>query len=122
MSQLPRLPQRGRGREREPAVTSEQRDAGTLIALVAVIAVSAGFLGLTAMVFPQLLVVVALMAGAGLFFVLHYVTWGRALSRIRDEHGFDDTPRPVPPVVSGLPPELLEEPDAEEDEDEGAGS
>ncbi len=109
MSQLPRLPQRGRAREREPAVTSEQRDAGTLIALIAVIAVSAGFLGLTWMVFPQVIVVVALMAGAGLFFVLHYVTWGRALSRLREREGIEEAPLPVPPIASGLPPELEED-------------
>lgn len=109
MNQLPRLPQRGGARQREPVVTSEQRDTGTLIALVAVIAVSAGFLGLTAMVFPQLLIVVALMAGAGLFFVLHYVTWGRALSQLREAEGIEEPPLPVPPIVSGLPPELQEE-------------
>ena len=117
MSQLPRLPQRGRNREPVPAVTSEQRDMGTLIALVAVIAVSAGFLGLTAMVFPQLLVVVGLMAGAGLFFVLHYVTWGRALTRIRQQEGFEDAPLPVPPIASGLPPELDDERRAIDDDD-----
>lgn len=118
MSQMPRLPQRGQARVREPAVTSEQRDTGTLIALVAVIAVSAGFLGLTAMVFPQLLVVVGLMAAAGLFFVLHYVIWGRALSRIREQEGIEEPPSPVPPVVSSLPPELNEEPEETDDERE----
>jgi len=109
MTRLPRLPRR------EPVVTEHQRDTGTMMALFAVLAISAGFLGLTAMVFPQLVVVVALMAGAGLFFVLHYVTWGRYLNRMREEQGIEEPPLPVPPVTSVLPPELSEE----EEEDGG---
>ena len=103
MTRLPRLPRR------EPVVTPQQRDTGTMMALFAVLAVSAGFLGLTAMVFPQLVVVVALMAGAGLFFVLHYVTWGRLLNRMREEEEIEEPPFPVPPVVDALPPELRSE-------------
>ncbi|AMV22198.1 hypothetical protein [Planctomyces sp. SH-PL14] len=96
MTAKPRLP------ARERPITRQDRDGSTFLALGVVIAIASGLIALTAMVFPGLASVVGLMAAAGLFFVLHYVTWGRAMMNARAREGFQDEPLPTPPDPEGL--------------------
>lgn len=74
----PRLPGDG-------ARAKKNQDAATLFALVVVIAIALGFIGLISMVLPQvwyLIVVAGFFSG---FIALHYFTWGRWLTRIAAE-------------------------------------
>lgn len=97
MTRLPRLPRKA------PPVTVQTRDSSTFLALILVLAIAGGLVGLTALVLPGMVSIVGLIAGAGLFFVLHYVTWGRALMRIRTNEGYQEEPVPVPPLMQSLP-------------------
>ena len=72
---MPRLPSQRRRK------SGKHADTGTAFGLVAVVLLTAGFLGLGAMVAPNLMVIVGLGAGLGLFIALHYVLWGRWLVR-----------------------------------------
>jgi len=56
--------------------STESREAGTWGALVALLVVSFGLLGLIALVTPHLLGVVLVVGGLGGFVVMHYVLWG----------------------------------------------
>lgn len=96
MTAKPRLP------ARERPITQQDRDGSTFLALGVVVAIAGGLIALTAMVFPGLASIVGLMAAAGLFFVLHYVTWGRAMMNARAREGFQDEPLPTPPDPEGL--------------------
>jgi hypothetical protein len=66
--------------------SDDQRNSATFAALVMVLLISAGLLGLVAFVLPQVLWIVVIVIGLGLSVVLHYVTWGRWLtSKLQDE-------------------------------------
>ena len=69
----------------------EQRNAATFSAMAVVVFVSLGLLGLVALVLPQVLWILLIAAGMGLFAVLHYVLWGRWLTaKLRDEEQRSD--------------------------------
>ena len=56
-------------------------NAGTIIALFAIGLCCAGLIGISALVMPQILGFVVVVAGFVLLGILHYVTWGRWLSK-----------------------------------------
>ena len=60
--------------------SDDQRNSATFAALGMVLLVSAGLLGLIAIVLPQVLWMVAIFVGLGLSVVLHYLVWGRWLA------------------------------------------
>jgi hypothetical protein len=62
-----------------------QRNAATFFALLGLIGISLGLLALTAMVLPRIRGVILVVGALAGIFVLHYLTWGRWLSRRRDE-------------------------------------
>ena len=65
--------------------TDDQRNTATFSALALVIFLGLGLLGLVALVLPQVLWMLLIAAGMGLFAVLHYVLWGRWLTaKLRD--------------------------------------
>lgn len=66
---------------RRPQGGTGRSDAGTWLALFALVLLAGGFLGLTAMVFPQFVVVPLVVFGFVFVCVFHYVTWGRWLGR-----------------------------------------
>lgn len=70
-----------------------QRNAATCLALSALIACALGLMAFTAIVLPQIRGALLVIGGLAVFFLLHYLTWGRWMSRLRDP---DDDP--VPPV------------------------
>ncbi len=76
--QLPRLPQRGSKR-------STERNSATFAALIGLCFLAFGFLGLVSMVLPQVRGLVLLLVGGVGFFALHYLVWGRLLTKLREE-------------------------------------
>lgn len=75
---LPRLPP---SRRRPPA----EADSATFAALIGLLVLAFGFLGLVSLVLPQVRgMILVLLGGAG-FFGVHYLLWGRLLSSIRAE-------------------------------------
>ena len=60
--------------------TDDQRNSATFAALGMVLLISAGLLGLIAIVLPQMLWMVVIFVGLGLSVVLHYLIWGRWLA------------------------------------------
>lgn len=56
-----------------------ERNTATFSALAAVVFVGLGLLGLVALVLPQVLWILLIASGMGIFAVLHYVLWGRWL-------------------------------------------
>ena len=71
-------------RRRGPS--KEELDSATIIALCGVLALGGAILGLTAMVFPNVLALVALVAGFTGFIGVQYLLWGRWLTKkIREE-------------------------------------
>ena len=71
----PRLPGESR-KERERA-----QNAGTWIAILMCVVVGGGMLGLMALVMPDILLAVIVVASGFLFIALHYFTWGQWLIR-----------------------------------------
>ena len=59
----------------------EQRNASTLIALVGVMFSTLCIFGLSALVMPQIAALVLVFIGFIIVGILHYVTWGRWLTR-----------------------------------------
>ncbi|TXT23458.1 MAG: hypothetical protein FD138_3245 [Planctomycetota bacterium] len=60
--------------------SDDQRNSATFGALAMLLLVSAGLLGLVAIVLPQVLWLVVIAICLGLSVVLHYFVWGRWLS------------------------------------------
>lgn len=61
------------------------RNAATCLALVALIACGLGFVAFTAVILPQIRGVILVIGGLSVFFLLHYLTWGRSMARMREE-------------------------------------
>jgi len=59
----------------------EQRNASTLIALVGILFSSMIILGISALVMPQIAALLFVILGFIVVGLLHYVTWGRWLTR-----------------------------------------
>lgn len=74
----PRLPTKSRPPEPE-------RNFGTYLALVFLVAVSLGLLSLVSLVLPQVRGLILVIGGFCGMISLHYFTWGRWLSRIASE-------------------------------------
>ena len=69
----------------------DQQNTATFSAMAIVVFVSLGLLGLVALVLPQVLWILLIAAGMGLFAVLHYVLWGRWLTaKLRKEEEQSD--------------------------------
>ena len=60
--------------------SDDQRNSATFGALAMLLLISAGLLGLVAIVLPQVLWLVVIAIGLGLSVVLHYFVWGRWLT------------------------------------------
>ncbi len=74
--------------------SDDQRNSATFAALMMVLLVSGGLLGLIAFVLPQVLWIGLVAAGLGLSVVVHYLVWGRWLSSVLREESDDETPTP----------------------------
>ena len=61
--------------------SNADRNSGTFLAMAALVLVGGGLLMLVAIVLPQALGLVVVVFGFFLMGLLHYVTWGRWLSR-----------------------------------------
>jgi Flp pilus assembly protein TadB len=70
--------------QRNSPATRNQSNAGTAIALVGLVLVSAMILGLMALVLPELLGVLVVILIFAVPAAFHYVVWGRWLSQMRD--------------------------------------
>ncbi|MBX3437871.1 MAG: hypothetical protein KF861_10305 [Planctomycetaceae bacterium] len=75
---LPRLPT---PRQRNTA----DKDAATFAALIGICLVGFAFLGIASLVLPQVRGLVLVFGGGVMFFAIHYVVWGRLLTRLRNE-------------------------------------
>ncbi len=75
---LPRLPPRGGRRPQE-------RNSATFAALIGLCFLAFGFLGLVSLVLPQVRGLVLLLVCCVGFFSLHYLVWGRLLTKLREE-------------------------------------
>jgi Flp pilus assembly protein TadB len=62
-----------------PRAQKKGGNLGTVIGFLAVLFGSGLFVALTALVMPSALGVVIVVFGAAIFFLLHYLTWGRWL-------------------------------------------
>lgn len=60
-----------------------KRNLGTMIALSALLLIGLSLILLAAMVMPQILYILGVVFGMGLIILLHYITWGRWLSKKR---------------------------------------
>jgi len=78
------------GRRRADA---SQRNAATCLALSVLVACALGLIAFTAVILPQIRGALLVIAGLSVFILLHYLTWGRWMSRLQEP---DDDP--VPPV------------------------
>lgn len=78
----PRLPQRSSPR-------AEQRNVGTFFALFAIGLLAFGFIGMVALVLPQVRGLVLVFFGAVAFFAAHYLLWGWWLPKLTHK---DDEP------------------------------
>lgn len=66
--------------------SDDQRNSATFGALAMLLLVSAGLLGLVAIVLPQALWLIVVAIGLGLSVLMHYFLWGRWLSaKLRTE-------------------------------------
>lgn len=62
--------------------SGENRDAATLLALLALLVVAACLLLLAAMVIPRVLGILVVVFGFFLFGLFHYIVWGRWMSKL----------------------------------------
>ena len=66
--------------------SDDQRNSATFAAMMMLLLISAGLLGLVAIVLPQVLWLVVIAIALGLSVALQYLIWGRWLmSTLRDE-------------------------------------
>lgn len=90
---LPRLPDAD---DREPPPTAQARDAATLLALMVMGGIAVALLFVMTMVLPGMIYLLGVVLVFGLYFVFHYVVWGRWLAnRLRDEPRDDPPPGSV---------------------------
>ena len=90
-SPLPRLPQ---PRDDDPPATAEARDFATFFALLCLRGGAVGLIFIVGMVLPQALYLLAVIGVFGVYFVLHYLVWGRLMSRmLQDEAEQAETSR-----------------------------
>jgi fatty acid desaturase len=78
---LPRLPQ---PEDREPPPTEEARNFATFLAVIALAGAAGGLLFLVAMVIPGALFALVAVAVIPLYFLFHYVVWGRLMRMTPD--------------------------------------
>lgn len=73
-----------------------QSNAPTILALLGLLAIGAGFLGLVALVLPQVFGLLAVVLGFFAFGAIHYLLWGWWLRPVpsTDETETGDRPRP----------------------------
>jgi hypothetical protein len=73
----------------------EQSNAPTILALLGLLALAAAFLGLVALVLPQIFGLLAVVLGFFAFGAIHYLLWGWWLRPvpIDDDPEADDPPR-----------------------------
>jgi hypothetical protein len=71
-----------------------QSNAPTLLALLGLLAIAGGFLGLVALVLPQIFGLLAVVLGFFAFGAIHYLLWGWWLRPIpiKDDPDGDDRP------------------------------
>jgi len=69
--------------ERDSMSLESKRNAGTCLALFGLLSIGAGFFALAVVIMPDLLKAVIFGAVIVGFILLHYLTWGRWLSRPR---------------------------------------
>ena len=75
-----------------------RRNAGTCLAMAGLLAVGGGLFALAVVILPDLLLATLFFAFLVGFVLLHYLTWGRLLSRPRPTDPQDDeSDRPVVP-------------------------
>lgn len=78
-----------------PKQDSSQSDHATFVALLILLAVFAAILFVIALVFPNMLAILAIIFGGGLLIGLQYLIWGRWLmgylkSRVPDDSEEDE--------------------------------
>lgn len=78
----PRLPEPD---ERERPPTEEARNMATCLALVTLLGFGAGLIFLTAMIMPDAFLMLLFLGAFPLYFLLHYLVWGRLMSRLREK-------------------------------------
>ena len=76
----PRLPE---DVERETPPTEGDRNAATYLALIVLLGIGGGLLFLVTMVLPNALFLLLALAVVPLYFVFHYLVWGRLMSRLQ---------------------------------------
>jgi hypothetical protein len=81
---------------RSAADLEAKRNAGTCLALAGLLFIGAGLFGLAVVVLPDLLMAVVFVSILGGFVLLHYLTWGRWLSRPRPGDDVADRDRGIP--------------------------
>lgn len=81
---LPRLPKEA---ESELPPSDDQRNQATYLALAALLGVGVGLAFLIAMIFPGLLYFLAALLAIPLYFLFHYVVWGRLMATAQDDSG-----------------------------------
>ena len=67
----PRLPSGGGSHRRQA-----DRNGATFVALFGMLLMGAAFIGMTALILPQIRGLILVFGGAIGFFVLHYILWG----------------------------------------------
>lgn len=76
----PRLPPSGRRPD------ASRRNAATCLAMVGLMGISGGLMFVASLVLPQFIsLAFIVLLSIGMFFAIHYVTWGRWLMRARRE-------------------------------------
>lgn len=70
------------------------RNAATCLAMIALITFGLGFLAFAAVVLPQIRGAILVVGGMFVFILLHYVTWGHWMSRMRDPDDHEIPPGP----------------------------
>jgi Flp pilus assembly protein TadB len=70
--------------DRDAPATRNQSNAGTAIAMVGLVLMSAAMLGLMALVLPELLGVLVVIVIFAVPAAIHYLIWGWWLSQARD--------------------------------------
>jgi predicted MFS family arabinose efflux permease len=71
--------------------SDKEKDRGTWVALVLLLAVSLALLLFIGMVFPNLLWVIVIIFGFGVLFALQYLIWGKWLMKHLKERIPDDS-------------------------------
>jgi hypothetical protein len=70
------------------------RNAATCLAMIALMMCGLGFLAFAAVVLPQVRGAILVVGGMFVFILLHYLTWGHWMSRMRDSEDDEVPPGP----------------------------